>query len=69
MALASVPEPLAFNAAMVGPVIAEFGAQEQKERFLPPTANCDIWWCQGFLRAGGRLRPRLAEDQSRPRRR
>ncbi|HNP57161.1 MAG TPA: acyl-CoA dehydrogenase family protein [Gordonia sp. (in: high G+C Gram-positive bacteria)] len=48
MALASVPEPLAFNAAMVGPVIAEFGTQEQKERFLPPTANCDIWWCQGF---------------------
>ena len=33
---------------MVGPVIADFGSQEQKERFLPPTANLDIWWCQGF---------------------
>ena len=33
---------------MVGPVIATFGSEELKERFLPPTANLDIWWCQGF---------------------
>ncbi len=46
--LASVPDPLAFNAAMVGPVIANFASQELKDRFLPPTANLDIWWCQGF---------------------
>lgn len=48
MQLASVPEPLNFNTKMVGPVIAEFGSQEIKERFLPPTAALDIWWCQGF---------------------
>jgi alkylation response protein AidB-like acyl-CoA dehydrogenase len=48
MQLAAVPEPLAFNASMIGPVIATFGSQEQKERFLPATANLDIWWCQGF---------------------
>ncbi|WP_182359913.1 acyl-CoA dehydrogenase family protein [Tomitella gaofuii] len=48
MQLASVPEPLAFNCVMVGPVIAEFGSEEQKKRFLPATANLDIWWCQGF---------------------
>jgi alkylation response protein AidB-like acyl-CoA dehydrogenase len=48
MRLACVPEPLAFNASMVGPVIAQFGSQEVKERFLPATANLDIWWCQGF---------------------
>ncbi|HET9875101.1 MAG TPA: acyl-CoA dehydrogenase family protein [Mycobacterium sp.] len=48
MQLASVPEPLNFNVKMVGPVIAEFGSQEIKERFLPATANLDIWWCQGF---------------------
>src|SRR5436309_3782676 len=48
MQLASVPEPLAFNAGMIGPVIAAFGTQQQKERFLPATANLDIWWCQGF---------------------
>jgi alkylation response protein AidB-like acyl-CoA dehydrogenase len=48
MQLACVPPPLAFNANMVGPVIANFGSQEQKEKFLPPTASLDIWWCQGF---------------------
>ncbi|MGY1730977.1 acyl-CoA dehydrogenase family protein [Geodermatophilus sp. SYSU D01045] len=48
MQLANVPEPLAFNASMIGPVIASFGNQEQKERFLAKTANLDIWWCQGF---------------------
>jgi alkylation response protein AidB-like acyl-CoA dehydrogenase len=48
MQLAGVPEPLAFNASMIGPVIAAFGNQEQKERFLAKTANLDIWWCQGF---------------------
>ncbi|MBI4943737.1 MAG: acyl-CoA dehydrogenase family protein [Actinobacteria bacterium] len=48
MQLANVPAPLAFNTSMVGPVIAAFGSQEQKERFLPATANIDIWWSQGF---------------------
>ena len=48
MQRAFVPLPLAFNANMVGPVIAAFGSQEQKERFLPKTANIDIWWSQGF---------------------
>lgn len=46
--LAAVPEPLPFNATMIGPVIAHFGSQELKQRFLPATANLDIWWCQGF---------------------
>jgi alkylation response protein AidB-like acyl-CoA dehydrogenase len=48
MQLACVPEPLNFNVKMVGPVIAEFGSQEIKQRFLPATASMDIWWCQGF---------------------
>jgi alkylation response protein AidB-like acyl-CoA dehydrogenase len=48
MQLACVPEPLAFNTSMIGPVLAAFGNQEQKERFLAKTANLDIWWCQGF---------------------
>lgn len=37
---------------MLGPVILEFGTQEQKERFLPPTYNADIWWAQGFSEPG-----------------
>lgn len=48
MQLACVPQPLTFNTGMVGPVIAQFGSQSLKERFLPPTANLDIWWAQGF---------------------
>ncbi len=52
MQTASVPAPLAFNTSMVGPVIAQFGNQAQKQRFLPPTANLDIWWCQGFSEPG-----------------
>jgi alkylation response protein AidB-like acyl-CoA dehydrogenase len=45
---AFVPQPLAFNASMIGPVIAHFGTEEQKKEFLPKTANLDIWWSQGF---------------------
>lgn len=52
MQLAAVPEPLPFNVNMVGPVIATFGSEEQKARFLPATANLDIWWCQGFSEPG-----------------
>ena len=48
MQRACVPTPLAFNASMVGPVIATFGSRELKERFLAKTANLDIWWSQGF---------------------
>ena len=48
MQRAFVPAPLAFNTGMIGPVIAHFGTQEQKEEFLPKTANLDIWWSQGF---------------------
>jgi alkylation response protein AidB-like acyl-CoA dehydrogenase len=48
MTLAHVPHPIVFNTAMVGPVIATFGSQELKERFLPKTASAEIWWSQGF---------------------
>ncbi|WP_329062276.1 acyl-CoA dehydrogenase family protein [Amycolatopsis sp. NBC_01480] len=44
----AVPQPLAFNVSMVGPIIAEFGNEEQQQKFLPATANLDIWWSQGF---------------------
>ena len=29
-----------------------FGSEEHKRRFLPATANLDIWWCQGFSEPG-----------------
>jgi pimeloyl-CoA dehydrogenase large subunit len=52
MQQAGVPGPLAFNASMVGPVIAQFGSDATKQRFLTKTANLDIWWCQGFSEPG-----------------
>ena len=48
----AVPSPLQFNVFMVGPVIAAFGTDEQKQRFLPRIANLDDWWCQGFSEPG-----------------
>ena len=52
MQQADVPTPIPFNVSMVGPVIAQFGNDAQKQRFLPPTANADIFWCQGFSEPG-----------------
>jgi len=49
---AAVPIPLQFNCFMVGPVIATFGNQAQKQRFLARAANLDDWWCQGFSEPG-----------------
>ena len=49
---APAPQPLPFNVSMVGPVIATFGNEEQKKKFLAATANIDIWWCQGFSEPG-----------------
>lgn len=49
---AAVPLPLQFNCFMVGPVIATFGNEAQKKRFLSRAANLDDWWCQGFSEPG-----------------
>ena len=49
---APAPEPLQFGTTMVGPVIAHFGSEAQKHRFLPRIANIDDWWCQGFSEPG-----------------
>ncbi len=50
--LAHVPQPIGFNVSMVGPVIAQFGNQAQKDYFLPKTASAEIFWCQGFSEPG-----------------
>src|SRR4051812_40934162 len=46
------PEVNPFNITMIGPVLIQFGTQEQKQRFLPCAANLDDWWCQGFSEPG-----------------
>src|ERR1700746_2703137 len=50
--LAPAPEVSSFNIAMIGPVLIQFGTEEQKHRFLPRAANIDDWWCQGFSEPG-----------------
>lgn len=49
---APAPEPVSFNVSMIGPVLLEFGTDDQKTRFLASTANNDIWWAQGFSEPG-----------------
>jgi len=49
---APAPELLSFNITMIGPVLLQFGTEEQKRRFLPRAANLDDWWCQGFSEPG-----------------
>ena len=50
--MAPAPELLGFNITMIGPVLIQFGTEEQKQRFLPRAANLDDWWCQGFSEPG-----------------
>jgi alkylation response protein AidB-like acyl-CoA dehydrogenase len=49
---APAPELLSFNITMIGPVLIQFGTEEQKRRFLPRAANLDDWWCQVFSAPG-----------------
>jgi len=50
--LAPAPDMQVFNITMIGPVLIQFGTDEQKRRFLPGAANLDVWWCQGFSEPG-----------------
>ena len=46
------PAQINFGISMLGPVILEFGTEDQKEEFLPKIARGEIWWCQGFSEPG-----------------
>jgi alkylation response protein AidB-like acyl-CoA dehydrogenase len=37
-----------FGPRMVGPVIFNFGNEEQKARHLPGIRESTTWWCQGY---------------------
>ncbi len=51
-ALAPAPDLSPFNITMIGPVLIQFGTEEQKAGFLRRAANLDDWWCQGFSEPG-----------------
>ncbi len=50
--LAQAPDMQVFNVTMIGPVLIQFGTDEQKRRFLPRAAEVEDWWCQGFSEPG-----------------
>ena len=46
------PAQINFGISMLGPVLLEFGTDEQKHEFLPQISREEIWWCQGFSEPG-----------------
>jgi acyl-CoA dehydrogenase len=47
------PEPLFdFGISLLGPILLEFGSEDQKREFLPRIARGEIRWCQGFSEPG-----------------
>lgn len=51
-AKAGAPGIVPFGVSMVAPVIMRFGTEEQKQQYLPPILNSDVWWCQGYSEPG-----------------
>jgi len=51
-AAAGAPPVIAFGVYMVGPVIAAFGSDWQKDHYLPRILSSEDWWCQGYSEPG-----------------
>ena len=47
-----IPGVNPFGLKMVGPVIYNFGNEDQKAQFLPRILASDDWWCQGYSEPG-----------------
>ena len=45
---ANAPLPSLFGLGMVGPLLLQFGTEEQKSRFLPKILSGEEIWCQGY---------------------
>src|SRR5207302_9581000 len=44
--------PQYMNLNYIGPLIMRFGTPELRARFLPPMAEGEVVWCQGFSEPG-----------------
>ena len=56
-----------FGISMLGPVLLEFGSEEQKQEHLPKIVRGEIRWCQGYSEPGSgsdlaSLQTRAVED-------
>ena len=50
---------------MVGPVLIEYGTEEQKKKYLPKILSSDHWWCQGYSEPGsGEVRSCFLKKQN-----
>jgi len=49
---AGAPRIVPFGLNMLGPVLMEFGNEEQKKYYLPRILNCEDWWAQGYSEPG-----------------
>ena len=45
---ANAPQLSPFGLSMVGPLLIQFGSDEQKQRFLPKILSGEEVWCQGY---------------------
>ena len=50
--IASAPRIVPFGTIMLGPVLIEFGSEEQKKYYLPRILNGEDWWAQGYSEPG-----------------
>ncbi len=47
-----VPVASFFGTTMLGPVLLEFGNEQQKKEHLPRITSCEVQWCQGYSEPG-----------------
>ena len=51
-ALAGAPRIVPFGVNMLGPVLIQYGTEEQKRHWLPRILDGTDWWCQGYSEPG-----------------
>lgn len=52
MGYSGAPLGFGFGPNLVGPTLMIWGNEDQRRRHLPPIANGDTFWCQGFSEPG-----------------